>query len=380
MIRTEFVAALNQVASERGIAPEVILETLKRAILAAYRRDYGLTKEVEVQIDAETGEIKLLQEGQDVTPAGFGRIAAQTAKQVILQGVREAEKETILEEFGKKVGTIISGMLQRKEGANWIVDLGRTVGKLLPDEQVEGEHYRQNQRQKFFIKEIREHDGRHDIILSRTANELIYGLFEMEVPEIASGAVEIRAVAREPGNRSKVAVASTQEGVDPVGACVGQRGVRVQAITNELSGEKMDIILFNPDMAQFVQAALSPAKVIRVDLDEKHHQAKVVVPEDQLSLAIGKEGQNVRLAARLTGFRIDIVGEEAEEAKELESKKKKGKIKKVSAAGLSKRVVKALAENGITSLEQLKSLNQEELSKLKGVGPKAVEEIKKALS
>lgn len=364
------MAAVNQVASERGIDPQVVLETLKRALLAAYRKDYGSTEGTEVEIDPESGEVKLFKEGQDVTPAGFGRIAAQTAKQVILQGVREAEKIAIIDEFSKKVGNIISGMLQRREGNFWVVDLGRAAGILPPEEQIPTESYNLNRRMKVFIKEIRERRGHQEIVVSRTEEGLIRGLFEIEVPEIASGSVEIKGIAREPGSRSKIAVISHQGGVDPVGSCVGQRGVRVQAIIEELNGEKMDIILFNEDSAKFVSASLSPAKVADTKINEKKKEAKVFVPEDQLSLAIGKEGQNVRLAAKLTGFRIDIQGEKT---KRVTTKPKS----ELEVAGLPARTLKALRDAGIVSVTELEKLSDKELLRIKGIGPKAVEEIKK---
>ena len=372
MVRTEFIAALNQVCSERGIEPEQVLETLKHAILAAYRKDYGSSDEIEIQIDKETGEVVVTKEGENITPPGFGRIAAQTAKQVILQGIREAEKVAVLEEYSKKVGTLISGMLQRREGQDWVVDIGRATGVLPLDEQIELERYRQNQRLKFFVKEIREKDSKSEIILSRTDSELVKLLFEMEVPEVASGSVEIKGIAREPGSRSKVAVVSTQERVDPVGSCVGQRGVRVQAVTSELAGERMDIIVWNEDLAKFITAALSPAKVIGIKINEKNRKARVEVPEDQLSLAIGKGGQNARLAAKLTGFSIDIKGGGKEE-KEEEEGKKAGELARL---GLSTRVVNALLKAKIGTVEKLKKLTEEELSEIKGIGKKAVEEIR----
>ncbi len=309
MIRTEFMAALNQVASERGIDASIILETLQHALIAAYRKDYGELEELEADIDQDTGEVRILHEGKDVTPAGFGRIAAQTAKQVILQRIREAEKEAIMEDYGKKIGTVISGMVQRKEGPNYIVDIGRAFGVMPPQEQVQNENYRLNQRLKVYVSEIKEGPRGQEIIVSRSHPNLLAALFELEVPEIASGAVEIKGISREAGHRSKVAVVSNQDGVDPVGSCVGQKGVRVQAITNELSGEKLDLILWSPDAARYVVASLSPAKAIDVEVDTDAKEAKVTVLDDQLSLAIGKEGQNVRLAAKLTGYRIDIIGE-----------------------------------------------------------------------
>lgn len=309
MARTEFASALSQVAAERGIEPTDILETIREAIKAAYRKDYGgEIEDLEVDVDAETGEARVIHDGKDVTPSGFGRIAAQTAKQVILQRIRESEKQSILTEYEKKVGTVVNGMVQRIEGPVVHIDLGKAEGIVPPSEQTEGEHYRQNQRLKFFIKEIREGSRGNEIIVSRAAKELVLGLFKLEVPEINSGVVEIKAISREAGKRTKAAVMSRQAGVDPVGSCVGQKGVRVQAVIAELGDEKIDIILYSEDPPRFVAAALSPAKIDSVSINDEEKVATVYVAEDQLSLAIGKEGQNVRLAAKLTGYKIDIKG------------------------------------------------------------------------
>jgi len=324
MIRTEFAAAINQICSERGITPEVVLETIKTALLAAYRKDYGaVAEDLEVQLDRETGEAKILQEGKDVTPVGFGRIAAQTAKQVILQKIREAEKEAILDDFKNKVGNLVSGMVQRFEDKNVILDIGRTTGVMPPQEQVGGEYYRLNQRLKVLIKEIKKTNRGYEIILSRADRELVKRLFEIEVPEVHSGAVEIKVISREPGSRSKIAVFSNREGVDPIGSCVGQKGVRVQAVTQELFNEKIDIVSYSDDPQKFIAASLSPARVVEIKIKRSNKEAKVFVNEDQLSLAIGKEGQNVRLAARLTGWKIDIKG-----YKEKKVRKRK-KVKKL---------------------------------------------------
>lgn len=311
-LRTEFAAALNQAAAERGLDPEEILKIINDAIKAAYRKDFGgETEGLDVELDSQTGEIRLYEEGKDVTPEGFGRIAAQTAKQVLLQRIREAEKGVILSEFEKKVGSIINGMVQRFEGPNIVVDLGKAEGIMPPHEQVMGEHYRLNQRLKFYISGIKESSHGHEIIVSRSHRGLVEGLFKLEVPEIGSGIVEIKAVAREAGTRTKVAVSSRQPGVDPVGSCVGQKGVRVQAVIAELGQEKIDLIAWNEDPVRFIASALSPAKVDGVKVDAEKKTAFVEVPDDQLSLAIGKEGQNVRLAAKLTGWKIDIKGAES---------------------------------------------------------------------
>ncbi|MEK7129618.1 MAG: transcription termination factor NusA [Patescibacteria group bacterium] len=316
-IRSEFSLALNQVATERGIDPAVVLETIKAAILAAYRKDYGV-EELElliVDLNADTGEAKISKDGKDITPPGFGRIAAQTAKQVILQRIREAEKQAVLADFQTKVGSIVPGMVLRFDGPNVIIDIGRTQAVMPPQEQSQGERYHLNQRLTFYIEGIRETMRGNEIIVSRAHKGLVEGLFKREVPEVASGAVELRIVAREAGGRTKVAVYSTQSGVDPVGSCVGQKGVRVQAVIAELGGsEKVDIIQWNDDPKQLITAALAPAKDLDITLDEKKKAAVVTAPEDQLSLAIGRDGQNVRLAAKLTGWKIDIRGKEVTQA------------------------------------------------------------------
>ncbi|MBI3342107.1 transcription termination/antitermination protein NusA [Candidatus Curtissbacteria bacterium] len=306
--RSEFASALNQVCSERGIEPEVVIDSIKQAILAAYRKDYGEPEGIEVDLDANSGEVKLHKYKKDVTPAGFGRIAAQTAKQVILQRIREAEKNAILEEYSSKINTIVSGVVQRISGPVITVNLGKAEAIMPPQEQGRTEKYFVNQRLKFYVVGIKEGTRGEEIIVSRSDNGLLEGLFKQEVPEIASGAVEVKAIAREAGSRSKIAVASGQLGVDPVGSCVGQKGVRVQAVINELNDEKIDVIAYQEDLGEFIKAALSPAKELQVKIEEETKTAEVTAPDDQLSLAIGKEGQNVRLAAKLTGYKIDIRG------------------------------------------------------------------------
>jgi len=324
-VRSEFALALNQVATERGIDPEVVLDTIKTAIMAAYRKDYGGKElpELDVTINPESGEAKIFKDKKDITPPGFGRIAAQTAKQVILQKIREAEKKAIITDYTTRVGTITNGMVLRFDGPNIIVDIGRAEGVMPPQEQIPNERYKLNQRLTFYIEGINQASRGEEIIVSRSHKNLVAGLFKREVPEVSNGAVEIREIVREPGNRTKIAVFSRQSGVDPVGSCVGQKGVRVQAVISELGGiEKIDIIQWNDDPSLFIQATLSPAKEVEVILDEKNKSAEALVPDDQLSYAIGKEGQNVRLAARLTGWKIDIKSK-TEYAKAIKEKKEK---------------------------------------------------------
>ncbi|MFZ2192701.1 MAG: transcription termination factor NusA [Candidatus Moraniibacteriota bacterium] len=279
-------------------------------------RDLILEDAKKIKKDAVVGEVieTVLPEEKD-----YGRVAAQTAKQVIIQRIREAERDSMFEEYKNKEGEVISGVIQRIEGRNVFVDLGKSVGVLFPSEQVERENYRIGQRLKVYLTSVDAGTKGPGLTLSRVHPDMVRKMFELEVPEIFAGTVEIKAIAREAGERTKIAVASTEEGIDPIGSCVGQKGTRVQSIIEELGGEKLDIILWNEDISKFISAALSPAKVLRVDLDEAEKKAVTVVPEDQLSLAIGKRGQNVRLAAKLTGWKIDITGAGIEESADEES-------------------------------------------------------------
>ena len=333
--RTEFAHALRAIASERNLDADVILETIKEAIVAAYRRDAREggddTEEMEfdVNLDPSSGEAKIFswpidkpEEKKDVTPPGFGRIAAQTAKQVIHQKIREAEKGAIMEEFEIRVGGLISGMILRFDGPDVRVDLGRAEGVMPADERIPNERLNANQRLTFLLKEIEDSLRGKKITLSRSDPQFVAKLFEREVPEISSGNVEVKAIAREAGIRTKMAVFSNQSGVDPVGSCVGQKGVRVQAVTNELGGERVDIIPWTDNLAELVKASLSPAEGLIVNLDKDQALAKIKAPEDQLSLAIGRDGQNARLAAKLTGVKIKILSLEGEEVSEDDLKEK----------------------------------------------------------
>ena len=339
--RTEFSQALKAIATERGLDAEVIIETIKQAYVAAYKRDARERGEEveELEYDAEinpvNGEAKIIawdeetpDDKKDVTPPGFGRIAAQTAKQVIHQKIREAEKGAIMEEFSGRVGNLISGMVLRFDGSDVRVDIGRTEAIMPASERIPSERLNSGQRLTFLLKEIDDGLRGKNIVLSRADNDFVKAIFSREVPEIASNSVEIKGIARDPGIRTKIAVHSDQPGVDPVGSCVGQKGVRVQAVTNELGGERVDIIPWNEDDEEFIKATLAPVEVLKIKLTEKddEKQALVTVPEDQLSLAIGKDGQNVRLASKLTGWRIEAEGDpdvksEAAQEAELEEKK-----------------------------------------------------------
>jgi len=336
-----FTDAIAQICEEKNISKEVVLETIEAALAAAYKKDFGSKEqEVRVEIDADSGEIVVyvqkevvdevenemtqmsvvnaakLKKGAKVgdiveikdLPNDFGRIAAQTAKQVIIQRIREAERDMVFGEYKDKEGEVINGSVQRVEGNNVIVDMGKAAGVLFPNEQIQGERYYVGQRLKFFVVRVEQTNKGPQIVISRSHPGLVKRLFELEVPEVLAGIVEIKAISREAGQRTKMAVISNQEGVDPVGSCVGQRGVRVQAVMNEIGEEKIDIILWDEDPKTFISNALSPAKVNSIELNEEEKKAEVSVPEDQLSLAIGRSGQNVRLAAKLTGWNVDIKG------------------------------------------------------------------------
>ena len=352
-MKSEFLLAFNQICSERGLPPEVVLDALRTALVSAYRRNTNISsaQNVAVEIDSNSGQALIYVEKEAVeevhnhdtevllenasrsdpnvqlnetvmvesTPKDFGRIAAQTAKQVILQRIREAEREALYEDYVGRAGEIINGVVQSITPQHISLNLGRTEAILPRKEQVPGEHYTLHQRLRAYVVEVRRSGRGPQIIVSRSHKSMLRRLLELEVPEIYNGTVEINAIAREAGARSKVAVSARQPGVDPVGSCVGMRGVRIQGIVNELGGEKIDVIEWNPEPPVFIAKALSPARVLTVHLEENPEDgrtATVVVPDDQLSLAIGREGQNARLAAKLTGWRIDIksVTEAAREA------------------------------------------------------------------
>lgn len=359
-MKSEFLAAITQLSSEKGVPKEMVLDALKAALVSAYKRNFDspandleaelrpdepqersiaimrralvVDELIEEQADGVSvwDQIKLsdaqaipaekIEEGEaavgqyvkyDVTPPAFGRIAAQTAKQVVLQKLRDAERQMVFNEFAERKDEIVHGVIQRIEAGTAIVELGRAEAIMPRAEQVPTERYYPGQRIRVYVAEVHDTHRGPQIVVSRAHRLMLRRLFEQEVPEIFDGRVEIKAIAREAGARSKVAVLARQQGIDPVGSCVGMRGVRIQNVVNELNGEKIDVVEWAEDAAQYVAHALSPAQVVRVTVDEDTKTATVVVPERQLSLAIGKEGQNARLAAKLTGWRIDIKSEAA---------------------------------------------------------------------
>ncbi len=390
MFGKNFLEAINQLVAEKNIDRKVVITTIEAALAAAFRKDYGNPDQnIKVELDEKTGNFKVydeknivkeideemekrareyvliadakklegykkvtgesgeIKEGdiirKEITPkeAKFGRIAAQTAKQVIIQRIREAERDAIYNEFKDKKGEVLNATVQRVEGRTAFMDLGNAVGVMYAPDQIRRERYTIGQRYKVFVNEVRTGPKGPEILVSRAAPGLVKKLFELEVPEIYAKTVEIKALVREAGSRSKMAVKANDENVDPIGSCVGQKGTRVQAVKAELGGENIDIITWDEDPKKFISNALSPAKVAKINLDSEHKEAVVEVEEDQLSLAIGKEGQNVRLAAKLTGWKIDItkLGEKEdkkegkkEEPKDAAKKEEKADAKPVKSA------------------------------------------------
>ena len=338
-MKSDLYAAINQIAAERNIPREAILRGIEDAIITAYRRISGTDQNVAVKLDLQSGDARVFERRtiveevtepalevsldevlevepnakvgdmieKETTPANFGRIAAQTAKQVVMQRIREAERDRVFSEFNDREGDIVLANVQRQDNnGNWILEVGRAEAILPPNHQVKSERYRSGNRMRVLLLEVQKNPKGPQLIVSRADRSFLKRLFELEVPEIHSGIVEIKSIARESGMRSKVAVSARQSSVDPVGSCVGMKGQRIQKIVDELGGEKIDVVLWDPDMSVYIANALSPAQVLSVDLNEDEKTATVVVPERMLSLAIGKEGQNARLAAKLTGWRIDI--------------------------------------------------------------------------
>ena len=348
-MNADFISAIQELGKEKGIEPELLYQAVEDALVAAYKKNSNTNQNVRVDMNKETGEIHVyaqrtvvegvpvdetemtVQEAQaidprylagdivetEVTPKNFGRIAAQNAKQVVVQRIREAERGQVYERFQSRNQDIVTGIIERQENKNVYIDLGKVEAVLTPNEQIPGEIYQYHDRMKTFIVEVKRSAKGPQIVVSRTHPGLLKRLFELEVPEIHDGIVEIKSVAREPGMRSKISVYTADENVDLVGACVGHKGMRVQTIVNELRGEKIDIVKYSEDPAQYVANALSPAKVVSTNVNEAEKICRVVVPDYQLSLAIGKEGQNARLAAKLTGWKIDIKSES--QAKEEEA-------------------------------------------------------------
>ncbi|MEA5085547.1 MAG: transcription termination factor NusA [Lachnospiraceae bacterium] len=341
MDKAEFIDALRQIKKEKGIDEEIIFEAIETSLVSACKKNFGTSQNIKVEINRETGAVDVFAQkdvvenveddslqisiedaqainkrfkigdiyNEVVTPKDFGRISAQTAKQVVVQKFREAEREILYNQYITKEKDIVTGIVQRMEKRNVIIQLGKIDAVLAQNEQIPGEEYSFGDRIKVYIVEVKQTTKGPQIYVSRTHPELVKRLFEQEVPEVHDGTVEIKSIAREAGSRTKIAVYSKDHSIDPVGACVGQNGYRVNVIVSELQGEKIDIINWSEDPKEFIASALSPSKVVAVKIDADNQSAKIVVPDHQLSLAIGKEGQNARLSAKLTGWRIDIKSE-----------------------------------------------------------------------
>lgn len=383
-MQNQFLSAIEQICEEKGISKDMVLEAIEAAIIAAYKKDFGdKEQEVRVELDPNNGDATIfitkevvesvedpmvqvsLADAQKIKKAAklgdflefkednkeFGRVAAQTAKQVILQRIREAERDVVFSEYSGKEGNIINATVQRFENGNVYIDLGKATGVMFPSDQIPNEKYYPGQRVKVYVVRVEQTNRGPQIVVSRSHPDMVRRLFEMEVPEIASGTVEIAGIAREAGARTKIAVKSLAEGVDPVGTFVGGRGTRVQAVMGELGEEKIDIINFSEDPAEYITNALSPTKVISVKIDDENKKALVKVPEDQLSLAIGKSGQNVRLAAKLTGWNVDIDGADdagiEQAAKEVEDQPAKPK----KATDLEDALIAASTENASETIQ-----------------------------
>ncbi len=389
----EFIDALEQLQREKDIPMTALIETVEAAMASAYRKHYGVNDDVRLEIDFENRTVTMFarvliepEDGPDdgndetlgvryeeheVDAAEFGRIAAQTAKQVVMQRVREAEREIVFDEFSHRVGEMITGEVQRKDARNAFIAVGRTEALLPANEQIPGETFRFGDRLKLYVLDVRKTTRNPQIVLSRRHPGLVVRLFEQEVPEVFDGIVEIKSVAREAGARSKVAVLSRDAQIDPVGACVGHRGARVQSIVDELRGEKIDIVRHSDEPGEYLKSALSPAKVSQVVLNPEERSAVVVAPDDQLSLAIGRRGQNVRLAAQLTGWRIDIQSHtqwEAEAKRAVEEAEAEAEeAKRVRVYELAKELdvpsaelVEIMREEGMDVSSHASSVNAEE--------------------
>lgn len=401
-MNADLIAVLDSMEREKGISREVLIEAIQSSLLSASKKSIGPARELEVTIDPKTGDIRafsklivaervsdpygeiLLADAQkidpgakigdevvkEVTPRNFGRIAAQTAKQVVVQKIREAEKDVVFGEYQTRVGEIVSGVVRHYDRQNVIIDLGRTEGVMPPREQCHHEDYRLGSRIRAYILAVRDGAKGPEVILSRTHPSFIKRLFELEVPEIDEGAVEIKAIAREPGYRTKIAVYSEQDKVDSVGACVGLRGNRVKAVVRELNGEKIDIIRWDPDPVAYITNSLSPAKLKQVTIDPDKGECEVIVDEDQLSLAIGKKGQNVRLSSRLTGWKIDIY-REGEVLKGVKSA-----IAELSTLpGVGEKMARNLVEAGFNELPVIAISDPADLMAVDGIGEKTAAEL-----
>lgn len=359
---TELSSILDAIEKEKGIPREALVDALRQALASACRKSFPKSEAIEIDIDLKTGHIRVLDNGKELFHPDFGRIAAQTAKQVIIQKLREAERETIFGDFSKRMGEIAVGNVHRVENRAIIVNLGRSEGILPAREQSPADDYRQGDVIRAYVLEVKKSPRGPEIILSRAHENLVKKLFEIEVPEIHDGIVEIKAVSREAGSRTKIAVFSRDDKIDSVGSCVGMRGQRVKNVVREVEGEKIDIVRWNEDPETFIRNALSPAELAEVKLYAGAKRAEIFVHDDQLSLAIGKKGQNVRLASKLTGWQLDV-------------RPMSQKVSLESVEGIGLKISEALKKAGISSVRDLLKMSSEDLQKIEGIGAKTAEKI-----
>jgi len=411
-MQSQFFAAINQLCDEKNIPKERVIETIQAALRAAYRKDYGnRNMEIEVDLDEKSGlatvyQIKevvkevededreiLLKDAKkydkkakvedtvriDVTPSNYGRIAAQAAKQVIIQRIQDAERDVMYETFKDRENELLNAIIHRVDGRNVYVNLDNKATTNLPfDQQIPGEKYYTGQRLKLYLDKVIKTPKGPQLVISRRHPNLVRKLLELEIPEIKSGLVEIKSIARDPGVRCKVAVFSKDEKIDPIGSCVGQKGVRVQNIMEELNGERIDIIQWSENIDEYIKTSLAPAKVSVIKTGKNEKRAKVYVQPDQRPLAIGKQGQNVRLASHLTGWELDILDISEYEGSAPKAKKK-DTVEEVANLKLGKKLIEKLAEANLTLVQQLKGLSAKDLSEVDGIDEKGAEEIVKAI-
>lgn len=421
-MQSPFLAAINQLCDEKNLPKEVVMETIKAALRAAYRKDYGTRDQnIDVDLDEKSGNIAVFLVKEvvkkvenkdiqmtvaeakkykeepavgdviriDVTPVGYGRIAAQSAKQVIIQRLQEAERELMYQTFKDRENELLNALVHRVERSQVYVDLDKITTVLPPDQQIPGERYFGGQRIKIYLDKVIKTTKGPQLLISRTHPSLVRKLLELEIPEIKAGVVELKAIARAPGVRCKIAVASNDPKVDPIGSCVGQKGVRVQNITEELNGERVDVIQWNSDSQKFIQSALSPAKIFLIKIDENIKRASVYVNPDQRPLAIGKQGQNVRLASTLTGYEIDIldvkdlpagsVSAEGTPAPVAPPKEKEHVIKIGDLEGITPELAQKLATANLTDVEQLKGLSAKDLASIEGMDENSAQLVAEAV-
>lgn len=388
---SELLMILDQIERDKGVNKEILIQAVESAVASAAKKIWTVGKDQEVQVvlDRKSGKLIAYADGEEIKSKDFGRIAAQTAKQVVIQKIREAEKDVVFSEYNARIGQIVTGSVYRIDKGNIIVDLSKTEGFIPRSEQSNKEEFKQGDRIRAYILDVRRENKGPQIVLSRAHPNFVKRLFELEVPEIYDGIVEVKAIARDPGERTKIAVYSKEEKIDCVGACVGMRGSRVKGIVTELHGEKIDIVRYSEDKKTYIQAALSPAEITQMHLYAQDKHADIIVADDQLSISIGKHGQNIRLASQLVGWQLEVFSETQwkehadnlpqKEAKPAEAKKEEGEKGEGSGiadlSGVGDKLVELLTEKGFDTLEKIAQSSAEELSEIKGLGKVKAEKI-----